>query len=187
MNDISNISIMSITSPPKDEVDIRKLQAYILSQGFVIKASAYWIDQAWEDHIPFGGGNVGGADAFGIYFDNTTNIHIEDSSFYTYTEELIACNTNLYPYKSSAAGVVYKAQDKFDYTLAGYTWDSAHITVWPIFSGPVDAYVRSNWSHTWSSTDISSIGVSESGISVYFTKTSNAWDGESQYGYHLTY
>lgn len=189
----NTVSTMSVVSPPQDEVLIEDPEIYISSQGYVIMASAYWIDKGWQYHVPFGYGtlDVGGADGLGIYFDNPTNIHIADHSFYTYDENLNSYNTNLYAYRKDSSGVFYKAQDQVTNTTLNpyhnYTFDSAHISVWPVFSGPVDSYAHTHWVHTWDETDIENVIITDTGFAVTFTKTNNAWDGVSDGYAHIQY
>jgi hypothetical protein len=186
-----DLSIQSV-SPPKDKVDLRDPVIYTSSQGYFIKSSVYWKRKDtgtpyWYDHAPccgLGTLNVGGADGLGMYFNNTTNLSINDTSFYTYDEDLNTYNNNLYPYRVNNAGAYYKAQDTIQNAswkpYYHYSWDSAHLTVWPNFSGPVNAQVRTHWTHTWSDADITGVSVSTSGIGVTIANTDKAWDGVSQ-------
>ncbi|SET15256.1 hypothetical protein SAMN05216389_10667 [Oceanobacillus limi] len=187
---MSEISLLSITSPPRDKININNPNVYMSSQGMFITASANWKNKHgnvrwWKDHGPIGIGTlkVGGANGLGIYFSNSTNLDVGETNFYTYDENFNTYNNNLYPHKIDKTGVYYKAQDTMKNStfnpFHSYSWDTATLSVWPDFKGKVNTNVRTHWTHTWSSGEISSVGVSNSGISVNFSNSSHAWDGVS--------
>lgn len=182
----SEFGIMS--SPPTTQISINTPVIYSSSQGYFIKASATWKRDSWGEpywmkHRASFGSDMGGDDGFGVFFGSSTNIEISRSSFYTADNFNKTYNTNLYPFQTKPSGVYYKAQDKVYTSLSyEYTWDKAYITVWPLFKGAVNTQVRSQWTHTWSSAEITGVTIGAGGISVNISNAAYSWNGASTYG-----
>lgn len=180
--------VSTMGAPSTADVDIQTPVIYTSSQGYFIKAGAVWKKNSWNEpawvkHAP----NMGGDDGLGLYFTDSTNIEIENSSFYTVDNYGKTYNSNLYAYKNNTAGVYYKAPDKY-YAVSGeYTWDKAYVTIWPTFKGKVNTKVRTHWTHTWSSAQISTVGISNGGINVAITNNAQSWDGQSINGANVVY
>ncbi|MET3659058.1 hypothetical protein [Sporosarcina psychrophila] len=185
-----------MASPPTSAIDVMKPNIYSSSQGYILTASAIWKKKSngywtWTDHIPVGVGNinVGGDDGLGVYFQDSTNIDVSTSSFYTYDESTNIYNSNLLPYRNNSSGVYYTAQDKMNVAVIGtkYTWHAAYLTIWPSFKGKVNTTARTQWTHTWSSAKITGATISPSGISVGISNAQNSWDGATTTGTTIIY
>ncbi|WP_103110350.1 hypothetical protein [Brevibacillus reuszeri] len=184
INEDGGISIQS-TSPPTNAIDLGSPKVYSSSQGYLIVSSVYWKNEYWRKHLPVTSGSpakMGGADGLGIFFNDSTNIEISSSSFYTYDESLKTYNNNLYPHRIGGSGVYYKAQDTVNVlwpNANSYSWDSSYITVWPYFKGRVNTTARTQFTHTWGDTDISSVTIGNGYIGVTFSNPGYEWDGYS--------
>jgi hypothetical protein len=181
------------SSVPSDAVTISTPTTYLSSQGYVIKANARWnqfIATNYSSHLPLLSGNVGGGDGLGMYFSNSNNIRIIDSSFYSYDENYGSYNQNIYPFDINSDGVFYMPQDKISNSLSGYykyTCDELYMSVWVEFDGPVNTTVRTKYTHTWNNTGISSVSISGTGIGITYGSSSDYWQGVSTGYATITY
>lgn len=162
-------------------VNLPKPTAYYDHGMHIVSASWSWKNKpgtttrCWTSDTSVYGGNVGGADAFGIYLNR--EIIYRSSGGNAYTETNVRTQF-VNPEDWDAYGVVYKGQDRSNTGNREYTWD--HGNVWMYFNvlsctGTQTFTLKSKMGHTWSSTLLSGASVSDTGISFTFTKVENRW------------
>lgn len=157
-----------------------------LADEYTINGNWKWLSGAWVNDLPSGfGGNVGGHDVSGIWFADGINLKMVDNSAYMLMRKVgnqyWGTTANISDWDSN--GVALQAQDNawvantaYNYD---YNFDSGYSAVTVYTVQPTSCYVRTKFGHTWSSTGISSVNVTSSGISISFTNTSNRWDKTS--------
>ncbi len=179
------------SSPYATHVKIEAPRTYLSSQGYVVTSSARWIDKKWKEHCgSVLWSKVGGEDGLGIYFGSESNISISRSSYYTYDENNVAYNTNLYPSALNNSGVFYQAQDTVKIglqTYHSYSFNSQHLTAWVSFNGPVSTWARTKFVHTWDNTQLNSVDLSAGGIGASFSNSSSCWEGVSDLSCTIQY
>ncbi len=169
--------------------------------GAYYAASDYrWNNQQTTGDGPNTGGNVGGYDAFSIRFtldivNYGTTISICPGAWSgatPYPSTKPACLIPG-PSENSEDGAAYRYQDRtVGARCSGSDHNSCRIYVGAngtlvftfkrLTAGCLQVF--SQYAHTWSSTTISSISVSNSGFSVGFSSSSNRWQRTSQAGRH---
>ncbi len=155
---------------------------------FIASGFFFWDSGLWEYDLPSPcpqSGNMGGTDAFGISFDKPITIYAKD--FLTWDR-----NGNLWEDTSIADtqntyGVAFAENDQYFSYGDDYTWDSGFVSVKFL---PQQSGVYSAWQtlgHTWSTTGISNISISSSGIGVSFTSSNYRWTHVAPESAHYTF
>ena len=141
---------------------------------WTVSHSGSWKNNSWLEQTA--SGNVGGPDAFGVAYTNTSNYatYVVGASAY-----ITDRNSDTYKTTSNRSdgdgsrGFGFRLQDYYagSYTYIGYRWygSCTYNSNFANFSGVATAY----YMHTWSSTSINSIsftgGTSGVGITATFS------------------
>lgn len=143
---------------------------------YVACAWFFWNNNLWKGDLPFPcpySGHMGGRDCFGISFSRPVNIL--SKSFQTWDNGGTRRIYSTIAENQSNYGVSFSKYD--DYNNAGilYYWDSGFLSVnfTPQQTGTYAAW--QTMGHTWDSTDISSVSIGSSGISITFTSSYSKW------------
>lgn len=143
---------------------------------YVACAWFFWNNDLWKSDLPWPcpySGRMGGKDSFGISFSRPVNIL--SKSFQTWDNSgTIRINSKIAE-NQSAYGVSFSKYDEFNNAGILYYWDSGFISVnfTPQQKGQYVAW--QTMGHTWGGTDISSVSIGSSGISINFTASNNRW------------
>jgi hypothetical protein len=188
LNDADDIGIMS----NEDQcIDLPTLDIFedVNNPGqYVAGAWFFWNNDLWESDLPFPcpySGHMGGKDCFGISFSRPINIL--SKTFQTWDNGGTRRINSTMAENQSSYGVSFKKYD--DYNNAGilYYWDSGFLS---LNFTPQQTGSYAGWQtmgHTWASTDISSISIGSSGISVGFTSTNDEWKAVAPYSGTYTF
>lgn len=174
-----DLSIASVASDVDITVNLYYDQTtgqYVLSGGWEWKNRNWFSDCGW--------GACGGYDGFALQILNR-DIAIFDETLYTYSglRELFD-RTNEMEKEYSSYGLGMRFQDNQIARNWEYEYDShrGQGRIWFEFSdgtptGTIVSY-KAGYAHTWSSTAVSSISITATGISFTFTKQENSWSNE---------
>ena len=128
------------------------------NKEWIVSFSGKWLNDNWQ--YDGSNGNVGGTDAFGVYYRDTSGstsvtvkryaayLYNDDYTLYKYTSN----SSNAYP----ALGTIYKLQDYIDNgNYVGDRWvgSCTYDSNFANFSGTAAAF----YIHTWDQTSITSI------------------------------
>lgn len=147
------------------------------TQEWILSCAGNWLTDNWQTEAT--SGNVGGYDAFGFNFINTsgsTNFNVKRYSAYLYDQNFLNYKyTSISSNDNYTAGTVFKLQDTVNNnSYIGYRWvgSCTYDKSFENYSGNVIGF----YIHTWNNTSISSISVSSNkdGLGVSYTLTSNS-------------
>ena len=169
----SSVSVCSDAS----DVDVYEPEIYYNSSTsqWTISTGGRWLNDSWISDTS--SGNVGGTDAFGFYFRNTsgtTAFNVNRYSAYLYDQNFEnSKHTSNASNANPEGGTIFLLQDyvKNGTSYIGYRWSGSctYDYNFTYYNGIVCSF----YAHTWNSTVISSItvGADSEGFNCEFTSS----------------
>lgn len=150
----------------------------------------HWLNDAYFYEVPVINrctgcrSAIGGEDGIGTAYSQAMTILSSSLSYWHAACSGIVATTA--PAAANQYGVAYKAQDYWDLACnpqpISYLVDNTMfggqevISVKPTWTGCRSVQPFATYEHTWASTGITGISLSNSGVSISVSSTSNAWD-----------